>query len=100
MIDFELSEEQQMIRDSVGAFAREEIRPAARPADESGAIPPRWSPRPGNSDSSAAQSPRNSAAAVTPALLLPARSSRRNSARRCWTEAPILARIRVESNSL
>ena len=39
MIDFEPSEEQQMIRDSVGAFAREEIRPAARPADESGAIP-------------------------------------------------------------
>ena len=39
MIDFELSEEQQMIRDSVGAFARDEIRPAARPADESGAIP-------------------------------------------------------------
>src|SRR5712692_2803333 len=39
MIDFELSEEQQMIRDSVGAFAREEIRPAARPADETGAIP-------------------------------------------------------------
>jgi acyl-CoA dehydrogenase len=39
MIDFELSEEQQMIRDSVGSFAREEIRPAARPADESGAIP-------------------------------------------------------------
>ncbi len=41
MIDFELSEEQQMIRDSVGAFAREEIRPAARPADETGAIPAR-----------------------------------------------------------
>ncbi len=39
MIDFELSEEQQMIRDSVGSFAREKIRPAARPADESGAIP-------------------------------------------------------------
>src|SRR5258708_1729983 len=39
MIDFELSEEQQMIRDSVGAFAREQIRPAARPADESGEIP-------------------------------------------------------------
>jgi acyl-CoA dehydrogenase len=38
MIDFELSEEQQMIRDSVGAFATEQIRPAARPADESGAI--------------------------------------------------------------
>ena len=28
-----------MIRDTVGAFAREQIRPAARPADESGAIP-------------------------------------------------------------
>ncbi|MFZ1888662.1 MAG: acyl-CoA dehydrogenase family protein [Candidatus Binataceae bacterium] len=40
MIDFELTEEQQMIRDLVGAFAREEIRPAARPADESGTIPP------------------------------------------------------------
>src|SRR5258708_1825676 len=39
MIDFELSEEQQMTRDSVGAFAREEIRPAARPADETGSIP-------------------------------------------------------------
>ncbi len=34
MIDFELSEEQQMIRDTVGAFARDEVRPAARPADE------------------------------------------------------------------
>jgi alkylation response protein AidB-like acyl-CoA dehydrogenase len=40
MIDFELSEEQQMIRDAVGGFAREEIRAAARPADESGTIPP------------------------------------------------------------
>jgi acyl-CoA dehydrogenase len=39
MIDFELSEEQQMIRDTVGEFAREVIRPAARSADESGAIP-------------------------------------------------------------
>jgi acyl-CoA dehydrogenase len=39
MISFELSEEQQMIRDSVGSFARDEIRPAARPADEQGAIP-------------------------------------------------------------
>ncbi|HYA35002.1 MAG TPA: acyl-CoA dehydrogenase family protein [Candidatus Binataceae bacterium] len=38
MIDFELTEEQQMIRDTVGAFARDEIRPAARPADESGSI--------------------------------------------------------------
>jgi acyl-CoA dehydrogenase len=40
MIDFELSEEQQMIRDMVGTFAREEIRPAARPADESETVPP------------------------------------------------------------
>ncbi len=39
MISFELSEEQQMIRDSVGAFARDEVRPAARPADEQGTIP-------------------------------------------------------------
>ena len=39
MLSFELSEEQQMIRDMVGAFAREQIRPAARPADESGEIP-------------------------------------------------------------
>src|ERR1700683_699780 len=40
MIDFELSEEQQMIRDSVGAFAIEQMRPAARAADESGVVPP------------------------------------------------------------
>ncbi|HEV2169594.1 MAG TPA: acyl-CoA dehydrogenase family protein, partial [Candidatus Binatus sp.] len=39
MVDFELTEEQQMMRDSVGGFARDEIRPAARPADESGTIP-------------------------------------------------------------
>jgi len=39
MLSFELSEEQQMIRDTVGAFAREQIRPAARAADESGEIP-------------------------------------------------------------
>jgi acyl-CoA dehydrogenase len=39
MISFELNEEQQMIRDSVGEFARQEVRPAARPADERGEIP-------------------------------------------------------------
>ncbi|MGO9607479.1 MAG: acyl-CoA dehydrogenase family protein [Candidatus Binataceae bacterium] len=39
MVDFQLTEEQQMIRDTVGAFARDEIRPAARPADESCEIP-------------------------------------------------------------
>ena len=38
MIDFELSDEQQMIRDSVGAFAIEQMRPAAREADETGAV--------------------------------------------------------------
>ncbi len=40
MISFDLSEEQRMIRDTIVAFAADEIRPAARPADESGAIPP------------------------------------------------------------
>lgn len=39
MISFELTEEQRMIRDLVEAFAREEIRPAARPADEEGQVP-------------------------------------------------------------
>ena len=39
MVSFELSEEQRMIRNTVEAFAREEIRPAARPADETGTIP-------------------------------------------------------------
>jgi acyl-CoA dehydrogenase len=39
MVSFELSEEQRMIRDTVAAFAREEIRPTARAADESGTIP-------------------------------------------------------------
>lgn len=39
MVDFELSEEQRMIREVVGAFARDQLRPAARPADETGVIP-------------------------------------------------------------
>jgi acyl-CoA dehydrogenase len=39
MVDFQLTEEQQMIRDTVGAFARDEIRPAGRVADETGEIP-------------------------------------------------------------
>ena len=39
MISFDLTEEQRMIRDTVVAFAAAEIRPAARPADETGAIP-------------------------------------------------------------
>src|SRR5229473_7956260 len=39
MIGFALSDEQKMIRDTVAAFALEEIRPAARPADESATIP-------------------------------------------------------------
>lgn len=39
MINFEPSEEQQLMRDSVAAFASEMVRPAARDADESGSIP-------------------------------------------------------------
>ncbi len=39
MIDFELDEEQQLIRDTVTAFAAEQIRPAAHDADEACAIP-------------------------------------------------------------
>lgn len=39
MISFALSDEQKMIRETVAAFATEEIRPAARATDESGAIP-------------------------------------------------------------
>jgi acyl-CoA dehydrogenase len=40
MIGFDLSDEQRMIRDTIAAFALAEIRPAARPADDSGTIPP------------------------------------------------------------
>ncbi|RMF21732.1 MAG: acyl-CoA dehydrogenase [Deltaproteobacteria bacterium] len=39
MIDIRLDEEQQLIADTVGAFAREQVRPAAHDADESGKIP-------------------------------------------------------------
>jgi acyl-CoA dehydrogenase len=39
MVNFEPTEDQQMMRDSVAAFASEQVRPAARDADESGAIP-------------------------------------------------------------
>ncbi len=39
MISFELTEEQRMILDTVEAFARDEIRPAARAADEEGRVP-------------------------------------------------------------
>jgi alkylation response protein AidB-like acyl-CoA dehydrogenase len=41
MISFEPSEEQQLVRDTVAGFAAEQIRPAAREADESGEIPDR-----------------------------------------------------------
>src|SRR6185436_13986244 len=40
MVNFELDEEQQLIRDTVVSFARDEIRPHAREADEKGVIPP------------------------------------------------------------
>jgi len=39
MAGFQPTEEQQLIRDTIAMFAREQIRPAAREADESGQIP-------------------------------------------------------------
>jgi acyl-CoA dehydrogenase len=39
MINFELDEDQQLIRDTVVSFARDEVRPHAREADEKGHIP-------------------------------------------------------------
>jgi acyl-CoA dehydrogenase len=39
MVSFQPSEDQALIRDTVAAFAREQIRPQARAADESGTIP-------------------------------------------------------------
>jgi alkylation response protein AidB-like acyl-CoA dehydrogenase len=39
MIGFDLTDEQRMIRETVTAFATEQIRPAARTADESGEVP-------------------------------------------------------------
>jgi len=39
MISFDLTDEQKMARETVATFAAEEIRPAARAADETGEIP-------------------------------------------------------------
>ncbi len=39
MISFEISEEQQLIRDMIRSFAREELAPRARESDEAGEIP-------------------------------------------------------------
>lgn len=39
MIDFEPTEDQQLMRDSVAGFAAEVVRPVARDADETGEIP-------------------------------------------------------------
>ncbi len=39
MIDFELDEDQQLIRDTVVSFARDEVRPHCREADEKGTVP-------------------------------------------------------------
>ena len=39
VFDLSLSDEQQMVRDSLSAFAREVIRPAAHDADGNGAVP-------------------------------------------------------------
>ena len=38
MVDFQPSEDQQLIRDTVRQFAVEQIRPQARPTDESGPV--------------------------------------------------------------
>jgi len=40
MLSFDLTDEQKMIRETVAAFALEQVRPAARSADETGSIPP------------------------------------------------------------
>jgi len=39
MVSFDLSEDQKLLQETVGAFAVEQIRPLARDADESGEIP-------------------------------------------------------------
>ena len=39
MINFELDDEQQLIRDTVVSFARDEVRPHARESDEKGHSP-------------------------------------------------------------
>ncbi len=39
MVSFQPSEEQQLIRDTVAAFAQEQVRPHAHEADESGQVP-------------------------------------------------------------
>ncbi|MGH7896662.1 MAG: acyl-CoA dehydrogenase family protein, partial [Candidatus Binatia bacterium] len=39
MVSFELSEEQTLLKETVAAFAAEQIRPIARDADESGQVP-------------------------------------------------------------
>jgi alkylation response protein AidB-like acyl-CoA dehydrogenase len=39
MVSFKPSEEQMLIRDTVASFAKEQVRPAAHEADESGTIP-------------------------------------------------------------
>jgi len=39
MVSFQPTEDQQLIRDTVAAFAREQLRPRAREADEAGTIP-------------------------------------------------------------
>jgi alkylation response protein AidB-like acyl-CoA dehydrogenase len=41
MLNFQPTEEQHLIRETVAGFAREQIRPAAREADETGHIPER-----------------------------------------------------------
>ncbi|HLH76374.1 MAG TPA: acyl-CoA dehydrogenase family protein [Candidatus Binataceae bacterium] len=40
MIDFDLSDDQQAVREAVEKFARDEVRPAARAAEEAQEVPP------------------------------------------------------------
>ena len=40
MLGFQPDDEQQLIRDTVAEFAREQLRPLAHAADESGLCPP------------------------------------------------------------
>ena len=39
MVNFQPTEEQQLVRDTMAGFAREVLRPAGREADEKGEVP-------------------------------------------------------------
>ena len=60
MINFQPSEEQDLLRQTLAGFAREVIRPQAREADEKESVPAPVIKKAGNSDSSRMPSPRHS----------------------------------------